>query len=203
MHSTLLLPQAVEITTDSVGFEDGLLKKVHALIGDRCLIGVGTITTLKQLEIAAAEGAAFALSPVNPKFDGFERRGFVHECHKRGIVAMPAAYTPQEIYEAQAQGARTIKLFPAQKWTPKQLKDLKAVGDFGKANICPSGGINHENAAEWLAAGAAAVGMGSCLAGRDIKIEDSSSPAFQAAVEKWTTTERPAAAALAETLHLP
>ena len=70
------------------------------------MIGVGTITTLKQLEIAHAGGAAFALSPVNPKFDGFEENGFVKECHARGILAMPAAYTPQEVYEAVAQGAR-------------------------------------------------------------------------------------------------
>lgn len=172
------------------------------MVGDRCLIGVGTITTLKQLEIAKEGGAHFALSPVNPKHHGFETNGFVHECHSRGIVAMPAAYTPQEIYECYTAGAKTIKLFPAQKWTPSQLKALKGVGDFKNANICPSGGINHENAKVWLEAGAAAVGMGSCLAGRDIKISDSSSDEFQRAVEMWDTVEKPAATKLAHMLGL-
>ena len=77
-------------------------------MGDRCLIGVGTITTLKQLEIAHKGGAAFALSPVRPTHGGFEEHGFVKECHARGIVAMPAAYTPQEIYEAQESGALCV-----------------------------------------------------------------------------------------------
>lgn len=70
------------------------------------------------------------------------------------------------------------------------------------ANICPSGGIDHGNASEWLAAGATAVGMGSCLAGRDIKIQDSSSEQFQAAVDNWNSVEKPAAADLAARLGL-
>ena len=173
-----------------------------ALVGDRCLVGVGTITTLEQLEIAKEGGAAFALSPVNPTHNGFERSSFTHECHVRGIVAMPAAYTPQEVYECVCAGAKTVKLFPAQKWTPKQLKSLKGVGDFKHINICPSGGIDHNNAPEWLAAGAAAVGMGSCLAGRDIKIEDSTSQQFSDAVALWESSEKQAAKNLAVELGL-
>ena len=70
------------------------------------------------------------------------------------------------------------------------------------ANICPSGGIDHDNASEWLEAGATAVGMGSCLAGRDIKIRDASSEQFQTAVESWNSVEKPAAADLALRLGL-
>jgi hypothetical protein len=97
---------------------------------------------------------------------------------------------------------RTIKLFPAQKYTAGQLRELKDVGDFGKANICPSGGIDNNNAAEWLAAGAFAVGMGSCLAGRDIKIADGDSEEFRAATERWANVDKPAAVALAQRLGL-
>ncbi len=171
-------------------------------MGDRVLVGVGTITTVKELEIAKEGGARFALSPVNPRHDGFEANGFVHECHARGVLAMPAAFTPQELYECKAAGALTVKLFPAQKWTAGQLKELRDIGTFADMHICPSGGINHDNAQAWLRAGAAAVGMGSCLAGRDIKTADSTSDEFQQHVEMWETTEKPAAAQLAQALGL-
>ena len=71
------------MTTDSVGYNDGLLKEVVKIVAGRCLVGVGTITTLKQLEIAKQGGADFALSPVNPSHDGFQHFGFAHECHCR------------------------------------------------------------------------------------------------------------------------
>ena len=119
---------------------------------------------------------------------------------------MPAAYTPQEIYKCQAEGARTVKLFPAQMWTIKTLKAVRGVGDFCKVNFCPSGGINHDNAPLWLEAGAAAVGMGSCLAGSDIKIPPPTNAEeqakFDAACEHWASVGRPGAIALVKTLGI-
>ena len=119
-----------------------------------------------QVELAAGAGAAFAMSPIHPD------DGFVAACHARGMLAVPAAYTPQEIYRAVAAGARLVKLFPAQLWTPSTLKALKAVGMFGDVDILPSGGISPGNVTEWLLAGSNVVGMGSCLVGDDVRLSN-------------------------------
>merc|ERR1711959_329820 len=90
--------RAVEVTADSTGFCKGtLLPALVKAVGQRCLVGVGTITTPEELELARAGGAHFALSPVRPTA-GFGNQGFVKACHEQGILAMPAVYTPQEIY---------------------------------------------------------------------------------------------------------
>lgn len=156
--------RAIEVTLDSVEF----VKLVSALverIGDRVVVGAGTVMNHEEITKAARAGCRFALSPVKPL------HGFVHSCHASGMVAVPAAYTPQEIYECAMEGARCIKLFPAQLWKPSTLKDLRAVGMFGTLNIMPSGGVNPVNAFDWFAHGAFAVGMGSKLVGGDVRVK--------------------------------
>ncbi|CAE8708839.1 unnamed protein product [Polarella glacialis] len=195
--------RAIEVTADSVGFAEGrLLPAVVRAIGDRCLVGIGTVTTVEQLELAARGGAHFALSPVRPSV-GWGSEGFVWECHKRGVLAMPAAFTPQEIYECVEQhGAHTVKIFPAQLWSPSTLQDLRRIGDFGKYRLCPSGGIDCSTAEAWLKAGATAVGMGSCLVGKDVATSPSDAEALAAAEENWRSKAKPDATALAKRLGL-
>ena len=154
--------KAIEVTTDSVNFPE-LLSELVRRVGDRCVVGVGTIMTMDQLRVSRKHGAKFALSPINPKWD------FVKRCHEMDIVAVPAAFSPQEIFDAFVQGARCIKVFPAQLWTPKKFQSLRGIGEFGSINLIPSGGISPENAKSWLDAGAFAVGMGSNLVGRDVR----------------------------------
>lgn len=71
-----------------------------------------------------------------------------------------------------------MKLFPAQLWTPDTLKALRAVGSFGDMTILPSGGIEPSTVSAWLRAGAAAVGMGSCLVGDDVRVAPTADPAL-------------------------
>ena len=61
-------------------------------------MGVGTIEHVDQVAEAAALGAKFALSPVNPA-------GFIAACEELGVLAMPAAYSPQEIHDAWCEQA--------------------------------------------------------------------------------------------------
>eukprot|EP00929_Paragymnodinium_shiwhaense_P014388 TRINITY_DN122292_c0_g1_i1.p1 TRINITY_DN122292_c0_g1~~TRINITY_DN122292_c0_g1_i1.p1 ORF type:complete len:663 (-),score=98.28 TRINITY_DN122292_c0_g1_i1:146-2074(-) len=191
--------KAIEVTADSAGFKEGrLMPAVVKAIGDRCLVGVGTIMTIRDLELAATGGAHFALSPVRPTVS-FGEHGFVGECHRRGVLAMPAAYTPQEIYECvEAHGALTVKIFPAQLWSPSTLKDLRRIGDYGKYRLCPSGGIDCKNAEAWLAAGAYAVGMGSCLVGKDVATDPNDKSALALAERDWVDKCKPEAAAFAQ-----
>ena len=169
---------ALEVTMDSDRLS-WLLPEIVRAVGDRVVVGVGTVMCAEQVDEAASMGARFALSPINPK-------GFVQRCRARGIVSVPAAYSPQEIFDAHNEGADLIKLFPAQLWSASTLKALKAVGDFGSIRILPSGGITRQSAIEWLKAGAFAVGMGSCLTGKDIKISPSDDGrAMQQAADDW------------------
>ncbi len=89
-----------------------LSKKIPAT---KCIIGVGTVIDLSQLDDIARTGAKFAVSPIHPE-------GMVHACHSRGILALPAASTPNELWNTKLQGALMVKLFPAQLWTPETLK---------------------------------------------------------------------------------
>merc|ERR1719356_603738 len=74
--------KAIEITADSAGFAEGrLMPAVSAAVGGRCLVGVGTVTTVAQLELAAKGGAAFALSPVRPTAGWSGEGGFIRACH--------------------------------------------------------------------------------------------------------------------------
>ena len=107
--------KALEITMDT----DRALYVVEQLIQripkGKCLIGVGTVMDTSPLDALAKVGINFAISPINPP-------GFVAACHERGILAIPAAFTPNELWQTHSQGAKFVKLFPTQLWSPSALK---------------------------------------------------------------------------------
>ena len=115
--------------------------------------------TVGHLSIAASLGASFALSPIDPT-------GFVDECHRLGLLAVPSAFTSNEMWALHRRGVKLIKLFHAGLASPSILKSMLGVGPLGTLSIMPSGGVSPANAREWLDAGAAVVGMGSNLVGK-------------------------------------
>jgi len=159
------------------------------------MIGVGTVTEKKQVKTVASWGVAFALSPVNPK-------GFVKACHKRGIISIPGAGSPQEFFDAKRQGAKTIKLFPSNLWNPEAIKTMVGVGPMGQLNIIATGAIAPENVPLWLQAGCIAVAMGSLLAGQDIKYQDGEA-AFVQAQKEWKEGGKEKAETLFRKFALP
>ena len=77
-------------------------------------------------------------------------------------LAIPGALTPTELMTAQENGARLVKIFPCGSvGGPKYLRSLK--GPFPKAALIPTGGVNATNAADYIAAGAFALGVGADL----------------------------------------
>ena len=101
----------------------------------------------------------FALSPIDPV-------GFVGECQRLGLLAIPSAFTSNECWALHRRGVRLIKLFHAGLASPAILKSMLAVTPLGEhLNILPSGGVSPDNAEAWWAAGAAVIGMGSNLVG--------------------------------------
>lgn len=120
------------------------------------LIGGGTVTDAQAAERAVAAGAQFLLSPaLSPGMVGVARR--------HGVLAVPGAYTPTEVLAALEGGAELVKIFPADTGGPAHIRAILAPLPF--ARLLPTGGVRPESAGEWLAAGAAAVGIGSALVG--------------------------------------
>jgi 2-dehydro-3-deoxyphosphogluconate aldolase / (4S)-4-hydroxy-2-oxoglutarate aldolase len=123
--------------------------------GHDVLIGAGTVTNAKQAEECIEAGAQFLVSP-GLAVSVLE----VARSHRK--LAIPGALTPTELMNAQEHGAQLIKIFPCGNvGGAKYLKSLKA--PFPKARLIPTGGVNAANAAEFIAAGAFALGVGADL----------------------------------------
>ncbi|HTS08166.1 MAG TPA: bifunctional 4-hydroxy-2-oxoglutarate aldolase/2-dehydro-3-deoxy-phosphogluconate aldolase [Candidatus Eisenbacteria bacterium] len=119
------------------------------------LIGAGTVTNADQAESCLRAGAQFLVSP------GFAV-SVLSVARANAKLAIPGALTPTELMNAQDHGARLVKIFPCGNvGGPKYLKSLKA--PFPHASLIPTGGVNATNAADFIAAGAFALGVGADL----------------------------------------
>jgi len=119
------------------------------------LIGAGTVTTAEEVEACLAAGAEFIVSP------GLSLP-VLAAAHAAAKLAIPGALTPTELMAARAHGATLVKIFPCGSvGGPKYLKSLR--GPFPTAQLIPTGGVNLANAAEFIAAGAYALGVGAEL----------------------------------------
>jgi 2-dehydro-3-deoxyphosphogluconate aldolase/(4S)-4-hydroxy-2-oxoglutarate aldolase len=118
------------------------------------LIGAGTVIDAGTADHAIDAGARFVVSPVF-------RRDVMDVCHKRGAPAVPGCFTPTEILDAWEAGADIVKVFPATALGPTFIKDVRA--PLPQLKLMPTGGVSIDNAADWLRAGAVAIGIGSAL----------------------------------------
>ena len=123
--------------------------------GDQVLTGAGTVTTARQAEVCLEAGAQFLVSP------GLSS-AVLHVAAQHGTLAIPGALTPTEVMAALEAGARVIKIFPCgSAGGAKHIKALRA--PFPETPFIPTGGVNLSNAAEYLAAGSFALGVGADL----------------------------------------
>ena len=123
-------------------------------LGDAVCVGVGTVLKSEDAEAAIAAGAQFAVTPAI-------RREVIATCVKRQTLILCGGFSPTELLEAYEAGAKLVKVFPAQLGGPKFIKDVLAPMPFLK--LVPTGGVSPENARDYLAAGAVAVGIGGNL----------------------------------------
>ena len=141
---TMTVPNAISVIRE--------LAQRH---GGDVLIGAGTVTTAEQAESCVRAGAQFLVSP------GLST-SVLSVARVNNRLAVPGALTPTELMNAQEHGARLIKIFPCGNvGGAKYLKSLKA--PFPQAQLIPTGGVNAANAAEFIAAGAYALGVGADL----------------------------------------
>ncbi len=146
----------IEIPLNSTGALDSIALAAAAF-GDRALIGAGTVLTTEQVEAVAAAGGRLIVAP-NLSED------VARVCRQRGLIYAPGVVTPTEAFTALAQGARLLKLFPAEIVTPSAVKALRAVLP-AEAELYPVGGIVPEGGSmrPYLQAGANGFGLGSAL----------------------------------------
>jgi len=123
-------------------------------LGDAVCVGVGTVLKSEDAEAAIEAGAQFAVTPAL-------RRQVIATCVKYQTLILCGGFSPTELLEAYEAGAELVKVFPAQLGGPKFIKDVLAPMPFLK--LVPTGGVSPENAREYLAAGAVAVGIGGNL----------------------------------------
>lgn len=151
---SLVTPGATQVIAELRRHRDGLAQSDQ----EPAFIGVGTVLSLEALAESRVAGAEFV---VTPNLD----ESVVRACVSAGVAVYPGVLSPTEALQARRWGADAIKLFPASTWTPAALRDL--LGALPDLPMIPTGGITLERAADWIAAGAVAVGMGSALSRGD------------------------------------
>jgi 2-dehydro-3-deoxyphosphogluconate aldolase/(4S)-4-hydroxy-2-oxoglutarate aldolase len=145
--------QSVELTLTTPGTFDAFAELRGSFDGD---LGIGTVTNLDQLERAIAVGADYVVTPITST-------ALVEHAVAAGMPIVPGGLTPTELFASWSAGASAVKVFPAGQVGPGYLKDLR--GPFPDIAVVPSGGVDADSAAAWLAAGAVAVSVGGPLLG--------------------------------------
>jgi 2-dehydro-3-deoxyphosphogluconate aldolase/(4S)-4-hydroxy-2-oxoglutarate aldolase len=143
LEVTMTVPRAVD-----------LIAELAPTLPAGFLLGAGTVTDVATARAVIDAGAAFVVGPVF-------RPAVIAACHERGVPAMPGCFSPTEILEAHEAGADIVKVFPATMLGPQFIKDVRA--PLPQVKLMPTGGVTLDNAGDWIAAGAVAVGVGSAL----------------------------------------
>ena len=118
------------------------------------ILGAGTVMDPETARIAILSGAQYVVSP-------YFNAETVKLCNRYRVPCMPGAMTIKEVVEAMEAGADIVKVFPGEAFGPKILKAIK--GPIPQAKMMPTGGVDVNNVAEWIKAGAVAVGAGGAL----------------------------------------
>jgi 2-dehydro-3-deoxyphosphogluconate aldolase/(4S)-4-hydroxy-2-oxoglutarate aldolase len=139
-------------------------------------IGAGTVLTEKQVELTAYAGGEFIISPdVNP--------AIIKKTVAMNLVSMPGALTPSECTLAHRSGADFIKLFPNSEMKPSYLKAL--VAPLSHLKFIAVGGVNENNVASYLNAGAVGIGVGSAIIDKKL-IESGNYEELASLAKKYT-----------------
>ena len=140
---TMTVPDAIDLIASLSSTRDDLL------------IGAGSVLDPETARECIAAGAQFIVSPAT-NFDT------ILYCNETEIVVMPGALTPTEIVNAWDAGADFVKVFPADSMGgAKYLRSVKA--PLPDIKLIPTGGVNESTAAEFIKAGAEAIGVGADL----------------------------------------
>jgi 2-dehydro-3-deoxyphosphogluconate aldolase/(4S)-4-hydroxy-2-oxoglutarate aldolase len=140
---TFTVPNALEV-----------IGEVRQSLGDRVVLGAGTVLDPETARAALLAGAEYIVSPAL-------NLDVIRLCRRYGKAVMPGAFTPTEVLTAWENGADIVKIFPADVGGPSYLKSLR--GPFPQVRVMPTGGVDLTTAEAFLRAGACCLGVGSQL----------------------------------------
>jgi 2-dehydro-3-deoxyphosphogluconate aldolase / (4S)-4-hydroxy-2-oxoglutarate aldolase len=144
LEITLTVPGAINIIAD-----------LTRRLGDQALIGAGTVLDADSARACVDAGARFVVSP---SLDV----PTIETCNALEVPVFPGALTPTEVVTAWKAGADAVKIFPANSvGGASYLKSLKA--PLPQIEMIPTGGVSLKTAADFIAAGAFALGVGADL----------------------------------------
>lgn len=129
------------------------IARLSARIGDRALIGAGTVLKVAEVEAVREAGGQLIVSPS-------ANAEVIAATAAAGLVSCPGVFTPTEAFTAIDAGAHALKLFPAEAASPAVLRAMRAVLPR-ELPIVVVGGITPDSMRAWLAAGADGFGLGS------------------------------------------
>lgn len=150
--------KACEITMTTPGALEAIAAASREL-GKEALIGAGSVLDAETARAAILAGAKFIFSPIL-------NVDVIEMAHRYDCVAVPGAMTPTEILTAWSAGADVVKVFPANHFGPQYLRDVH--GPLPQVKLTPTGGVDLTTAADWIKAGAVAIGVGSSLVKKDL-----------------------------------
>lgn len=130
------------------------IKAISEELGETVCVGAGTVMTIEQVALAVKAGAKYIISP---NFD----KEVVAKTLELGAISMPGVLTPTEIVDAYKAGASVAKLFPAGNIGLNYIKSIKA--PISHIPMMAVGGVNVDNAREFILAGCDGLGVGSSL----------------------------------------
>ncbi|WP_247728952.1 bifunctional 4-hydroxy-2-oxoglutarate aldolase/2-dehydro-3-deoxy-phosphogluconate aldolase [Halovivax limisalsi] len=165
----------IEITADDPGAAEKVSRLRAELDGTDAVIGAGTVLDPATASAVIDAGASFVVTPHTAP-------PVVETCNRRGVLSMCGVLTPTEAVTALEAGADVLKVFPASSVGPGHLSAL--AGPFGDVDLVPTGGVTLQNAADYLDAGACAVGVGSDLVDGDA-IDEGDFDAIERRAEKF------------------
>lgn len=145
---------AIEVTFTVPGAAGVIEELAKRPSSRQIVIGAGTVLDPETARIAILAGAQFVVSPsLNPDT--------ARLCNRYQIPYLPGAGTINEIVEALEYGVDIVKVFPGEILGPAFVKAARA--PLPHASLMPTGGVTIDNAAEWIAAGSVALGVGGSL----------------------------------------
>ena len=151
----------VEVTFDQTDDPRKTVEAIRAIrqaFAGRLHVGAGTVLTDAQLQSVIDVGGEFMVTPsVNP--------ALIRTCAAAGLAAMPGAFTPSEIVTAHEAGADIVKVFPVRSLGPQYVKDVLA--PLKHIRLMAVGGVNPDNAADYLKAGCVGVGASGSLVNKE------------------------------------
>jgi len=143
----------VEITMSVPNALD-VLRQVRQALGDRLLLGAGTVLDAETARAVLLAGAEYVVAPTL-------NLDVIRLCRRYDKLVMPGAFTPTEILTAWEAGADIVKVFPADVVGPAFFKAMR--GPLPQIRLMPTGGVDLNTAADFLKAGACCLGVGGQL----------------------------------------